>query len=212
MGLMKRDVKVFDKVRALAVLPSAPELHFLPIPGSNDGQRIGRKTNVIKVKCRYHIECPVTGTDYTANPGFQASIAVRIILFVDLQNNTSNTLTSVTLLETSADPFSFFETDNVDRFRILSDRMFLCGAALCNNTGLSSTIVWFEEGGRNSYDVDQRLSLRDGPVETVYNALNAGTSFGDGRDIETGAIYLLPVGTNVNCKLSGTWRYYYTDC
>lgn len=210
---MKRDVKVFDKVIAPnSAFGSAPQLMFLPIPGSNDGQRIGRKTNVIKIAVRYHLECSVTNGDYTGNVNSQASIAARVILFVDLQNDHTNALTSITLLETSADPLSFYETDNVDRFRILSDRMFLFGAAYCANAGGTATIVWFEEGGKNSYDIDQKLSLRDGPVETCYNSLNSGVSFGDGRDIETGAIYMLPVGTVSTCDVSGTWRFYYTDC
>lgn len=207
MGLMKRDVKISDAVFSSNISSAqGASVMFCPLPGNLDGQRVGRKTNVIKIDAIFRIKDVINKGSYAT--AAESSNAIRLVLFVDFQPNAA-LAASTALLDATADALSFYETDNSDRFRILSDRMWLLGASKATNAAAATDLVFTESNGRGSYAVRQSLSLRDGPVETVYNAVGGATE----ASVTSGLILLLPISSSAGvAALNGTWRFYYTDC
>lgn len=202
-SLMKRDIKNFDVGLSQNLVSTAsPFLLFYPIEGSEDGERIGRKTTIISFQCRLLLQSPKLTGNY--GNGNDESVVARLIFYVDKQPNHA-THTSTALL-VSATSLSHFEVNNRNRFRIISDRSYLFGSDSVVNNNLATDYGFFEKKGKNSYTIN---SIQNVKITTVFNSSNLGTI----ADIESGAFYVLCLSSSSTTGgCNGNIRMKYTDC
>ena len=107
----------------------------------------------------------------------------RLIIFCDMQPNGATP--NLTDLLTGADATYQLNPNNRDRFKIIKDKLYSFDAyqvVTANGWAMS---------GKTGYDIKIYKKLN---METIFNATNAG-SIGD---INTGALYMVWVGTVIS--------------
>lgn len=176
-------------------------LLHLPVLGTDFTARIGRKTTVksIYIKGRVLTEPAVLADAAVALPAAQS----RMILFID---NQPNALAPAVLdLLNTADPASHLNLNNRDRFKILSDKVFVTDPYLYNVTATQSYA--------SACNQIKNLKLyKKCKIETIFNGVNGGSI----ADITTGAIYMfwignLAAGTDTDVNFYGSTRCRYED-
>lgn len=185
-----QELKVQDTAPATYQINTTGSITLLAIPitGADYNARIGRK---IKLK-----------SIYIRGFGFQESVSTTIIstpnqcrfmLVYDLQPN--GAAPSITDILNTADSTAQLNLNNRDRFRIISDRIFMLDALSYNNTATQSAALG---SGRSSFNLRhyQRLNL-----EMIFNGVNGGTV----ADIASGALYMVWIGSRNSGTIDGNF-------
>jgi len=182
--LQNREKKFYDNSSArYNAKASDPviKLLFVPVLGSDYNNRIGRKTVMKSLYIRGHLRLKAAANlDHaTPCPAQQA----RLIIFCDMQPNGATP--NLTDLLTGADATYQLNPNNRDRFKIIKDKLYSF------DTYEVSTLNGWAQSGRTGYDIKIYKKLN---METIFNATNAGTI----GDINTGALYMVWVGTVIS--------------
>jgi len=182
--LQNREKKFYDNSSArYNAKASDPviKLLFVPVLGSDYNNRIGRKTVMKSLYIRGHLRLKAAANlDHaTPCPAQQA----RLIIFCDMQPNGATP--NLTDLLTGADATYQLNPNNRDRFKIIKDKLYSFDTYEVN------TLNGWAQSGRTGYDIKIYKKLN---METIFNATNAGTI----GDINTGALYMVWVGTVIS--------------
>jgi len=162
----------------------APTLLNGCVPGSDNYQRIGRRTGLLSLHIRGFVypESLVTG---------QIAYAFRMVVVYDKQANGAAPVWSDVVLSqnaagaTSSGPLDMINLVNQDRFEIVRDVTY-SAPFTSPSAGASDN---------NSVMIDEFLDLGGRP--TIYNAGTAGTI----ADINSGSLYIFWVTTNVSATV-----------
>jgi len=101
--------------------------------GTGQSQRVGRSIMVTAVQCRGHLELPTA-----ANPD-EGSDRVRVMLVLDKQAN--GAAAAITDVLQSATTYSFNNLSNVNRFRVLYDKILTLNSGGSAGGGLQTSSV-----------------------------------------------------------------------
>lgn len=176
--------KFFDKGEANYEVRNDGIIHiiFHPLRGADYNQRVGRKSVLrsIFIRGRLHIY-QATLLPPSAYYEYVKASLNRLILFIDWQPNGATP--AITDVLVSANPVAQLNPNNRKRFTIIKDKQWCfdnymqdVGASVLNHNTTMYPIKIYE-----------RVC-----VEQTYNSNN----FGDIRDIATGAVYMLLIGSN----------------
>jgi len=138
------------------------------------GNRIGRKIYNKQVLIRGAVAMNAAN-----GVGAGANQSARIIVFEDRDGN--GAAPAVVDVLVAANAFAMYNLNNRDRFKILYDKQ-------TTFTGAGNNGAAYVGAGSIAAKVDIDLPVN---VCTIFNAGNAGTA----ADINSGAIYMLTVGT-----------------
>lgn len=182
--LQNREKKFFDVTSArynAKALDPVIKLLFVPVLGSDYNNRIGRKTIMKSLYIRGHLRLKAAANLTTDEPC--PAQQARLIIFCDLQPNGATP--ALTDLLTGNDATYQLNPNNRDRFKIIKDKLYSFDTyQISGNNGWAVS-------GRTGYDIKIYKKLN---METIFNATNAG-SIGD---INTGALYMVWVGTVIS--------------
>lgn len=108
--------------------PASQACLFAPALGTAANQRIGKSVTLHRLKIKGSIVVP---PDNTGGTGMEPAVQVRLILFLDKQNNGAVTTTPSDLIDSTvyivgSDTYidNFQNVDNFGRFRVLKDKIF----------------------------------------------------------------------------------------
>lgn len=158
-------------------------LCHIPDLGSDFNDRIGRKTVLKSIYIRGRVQ-----TSTAAAPNGDTTTPAqlcRLIIFVDNQPN--GAAPSITDLLVEALPSSQLNANNRDRFRIIKDKEYAFDPVYNISTATQARYM----GNRQVYPIKLYKKLN---VETIFNGTNGG-SIGD---INTGALYMLWLGSTAS--------------
>lgn len=171
-----------------------------PMLGTDFTARIGRKITLKSVYVRGMAQSQVGTTDAATNSSAQQ---LRMILFIDFQPNGAAPATT-DLLRTAA-PASQLQLNNRDRFKILSDKIFIVDPYMFSSTAGST----FATACNQAKNVKVYKKINQ---EVIFNSTNGGTI----ADITSGALYMFWIGTvasGANDSIFvGSTRVRYVDC
>ena len=199
------ELKYFDSGPDTTPVDSAGfiRLLFAPVEGTDYTQRIGRKTVTRSIYIRGKLEVRQLVTALPAGNVFIPSSLNRLILFIDWQPNGATPL--VTDVLRPGLPEGQLNPDFRRRFTIIKDKQFTFECV--NYYSATKDLQW-----QNSvYDIKmfERINM-----ETIFK----GTNFGDIRDIASGALYMLYIGSNTHTvvnpvvQLNASYRCRFEDC
>ena len=204
-GASKDEKKVSDLAVATyqANTTGAFTLLHVPTLGTDYTNRIGRKTLAKSIYIRGRVTTEVAAAAGGTTKSVEGQL-VRLIVFVDLQPNANNPAIAVTDILNTADPASQLNLNNRDRFRILKDKQW------CFDPYIVSTATnFYASASRQVYPVK---IFKKCMVESVFNGTNGGSI----ADLNSGAIYMLTIGsaaagTNTDANLIVSTRVRYVD-
>lgn len=168
----------------------------LPILGSDMNNRIGRKImmNSIYIKGRVQTTASTIATD-----NYTPAQMMRLILFCDYQPNGATP--AITDVLVTAAPEAQLNLNNRDRFKVLWDKEVV----------LDPFLLVAASGGSCPNNIKMLKKYKKLNIETVFNATNGGTI----ADINSGALYLLYIGSTVSgtddMTMTISTRVRYTD-
>lgn len=166
----KGEKKFFDQAVATYQVNTTGSLTCLNcmIRGDDYTERIGRKIQVSSLYIRGYIR------HENAVPGVINAQLWRLIVFSDSQPN--GTAPGVTDVLMTANPSAQLNPNNRDRFKILKDKQWTSDGA--NNQTI----------GNHAFPIKLFKQLN---LQTIFNGTNAGTI----ADINTGALFMLWIGS-----------------
>jgi len=178
-------------IAAYAVSTTATVTLLNPVAqGASVSQRIGKKINLVSLQIRGLIGAPSSATSHLFS---------ECTMLIVYDRKPTGALPAITDILDSASPHSMNKDDNAARFRIVrrSDVIVVGNAANNIEMGVAT-------------NVDAFIKLKG--LHTVYKSAATGTI----GDIETGALYLVTVGTaspgaTLQATLECSFRLRYVD-
>lgn len=157
------------------------QLMFNPALGSDYTQRIGRKTHIKSIFIRGSMSISAATVLTTQSTPAQVG---RMILFIDYQPNGATPAVADVLVPGAPNAYDMLNLDNRDRFKILKDKVFSFDPFRYNIVA-TTAVAGFNRTIHN-FKIYKKCN-----IETIFNGTNAGTI----ADINSGALYLLFMGT-----------------
>jgi len=182
-----KEFKTHDLIISQEVSTTASVTNlFAPTQGVDFEDRTGRETIERSIEIRGFV---------SAKSGATAGQSARIMVVYD--RSPQGVLPAITDINSGSGIITFPNLRGRKRFLTLFDELINIGPA--DGDKASIPIVW-------------KKSLN---IQTVYTNANSGTGYGDIRDIESGAFYLVTIGTIetglTTCMLNGMARLRFTD-
>lgn len=182
-----KEFKVHDLIVSQEVSSTASVTNlFAPTQGVDYNDRTGRETMERSLEVRGFI---------SAKSGATAGQTARVMIVYDRTPNA--VLPAITDINAGSGIITFPNLQNRKRFLTLFDELVTLSPA---------------DGDKSQVPVVWKKSLN---IQTIYTNANAGVGFGDIRDIESGAFYMVTIGTVATgtgtCMMNGVVRFRFTD-
>lgn len=170
-----------------------------PQKGTDFNTRIGRKLTMRSFYVRGRVQIEAVGTLPVGAIGPQM---IRMIIFMDYQPNGAPP--AVLDLLNEASPISQLNLNNRDRFKVLSEKVFVFDPYIRVDTATQAMVGF----NRTVYGFKKYKSIKE---EVIFNAGNAGTI----ADITSGALIMFWIGSQAAGGLDSnaitTTRVRFTD-
>lgn len=146
-----------------------PQCLFAPKATASLNGRIGRATNMMKIKLNGLISVPPQAAQAAAD----ASTEVRVMLVMDTETNSAQ-MTGAQLMNDAFDPSgtlnSFQNPNNFGRFRVLKEKRFSISNLSITGVAVGNTVI--QAGTARPFKMSHNFKK---PVQVRFNATNGGT-------------------------------------